>query len=249
MICPDRRTSNFPASVSDTACKDASADKTGPQLKALIEGENYVSTFKVTKMAIVPDEHADIISTLGTWSALTGNGEPHVQLCITTGGTGFSPRDRTPEAAKTLIAREATGLQHLLLSTSLQKTPMAALARPVAGVTADGMLIITVPGSPKGALENAQAVLKIVPHALDLLSGGSGKAVHQAMGMPTRAPDMSDSDWHAVDRHGVIHPHHHHHRGHGHGHKHDHLSPTPRSMDPAKGGEPVFAQSPVCLTC
>lgn len=230
-------------SVSDTACKDASADKAGPSLKALIEGEAYGAKFTVTEMAIVPDEHPDIISTLCTWSALTDKGEPLVQLCITTGGTGFSPRDRTPEAARTLIVREATGLQHLLLSTSLQKTPMAALARPVAGVTADGMLIITVPGSPKGALENTEAVLKIVPHALDLLSGGTGKAVHQAMGMPQRAIDLSGSDAHAVDTHGFSHQHHHHH-GHGHerGHKpgHNHQTPTPRSMDPSKGGKLEF---------
>lgn len=207
-------------------------------------------------MAIVPDEHADIISTLGTWSAVTENGEPRVQLCITTGGTGFSPRDRTPEAAKTLIVREATGLQHLLLATSLQKTPMAALARPVAGVTANGMLIVTVPGSPKGALENTEAVLKIVPHALDLLSGGSGKAVHQAMGMPKRAPGTPESDSHAIDRHGIAHPHHHHHHhhdhrihGHGHGHRHDHPSAMPRSMDPAKGGKLVCIELTVCATC
>lgn len=223
------------ASVSDTACKDATTDKTGPSLKALVEGKDYGSQFKVTQTAIVPDEHPDIISTLCTWSALTKEGEPLVQLCITTGGTGFSPRDRTPEAARTLIVREATGLQHLLLSTSLQKTPMAALARPVAGVTADGMLIVTVPGSPKGAIENTEAVLRIVPHALDLLSGGSGKAVHQAMGMPKRDINPSDSDSHAVDRHGFSHPHHHHHRNHGHNHG-NHSSPMPRSMDMAKGG-------------
>lgn len=215
--------------VSDTACKDTSADKTGPSLKALIEGEPYGADFKVTQSAIVPDDHPEIISTLGTWSALTEEGQPLVQLCITTGGTGFSPRDRTPEAVRTLIVREATGLQHLLLSVSLQKTPMAALARPVAGVTADGMLIVTVPGSPKGAIENTEAILKIVPHALDLLSGGSGKAVHKAMGMPER-----QTEGHAVDKHGITHRHHQHH-GH-HSHDHGHHAPTPRSMDVSKGG-------------
>lgn len=215
--------------VSDTAFKNASSDKTGPSLKALVEGEEYGSKFKVTQTAIVPDEHPEIISTLGTWSALTEEGEPVVQLCITTGGTGFSPRDRTPEAARTLIVREATGLQHLLLSMSLQKTPMAALARPVAGITADGMLIVTVPGSPKGALENTEAVLKIVPHALDLLNGGSGKAVHQAMGMPQR-----DTEGHVIDKHGITHRHHHHHNDHSH--DGGHQAPTPRSMDTSKGG-------------
>lgn len=230
----ERHLTSSSGTVSDTAFKDASADKTGPQLKALVEGETYGSTFQVTETAIVPDEHPEIISTLGTWSAMTENGEPLVQLCITTGGTGFSPRDRTPEAARTVIVREATGLMHLMLSTSLQKTPMAALARPVAGLTASGMLIVTVPGSPKGALENTEAILKIVPHALDLRSGGSGKAVHKAMGMPHRPGEVSECETQAVDKHGLIHRHHHH-QAHAQHSAHGHQAPIPRSMDTSKG--------------
>jgi gephyrin len=201
-------------------------------LKTLIESETYGSNFKVTELAIVPDEHPAVISTLSTWSTLTEAGIPLVQLCITTGGTGFSPRDRTPEAVNTLIVRHATGLQHMLLSMSLQKTPMAALARPVAGITAQGMLIVTVPGSPKGALENTEALLNIVPHALDLLSGGSGKAVHEAMGMPNRSQSESLPHDHSIDTRGHPHRHHHHHAGHSP----EHQIPVPRSMDVSKGG-------------
>lgn len=156
-------------------------------------------------------------------------------LCVTTGGTGFAKRDITPEAVRPLIVKEATGFQHLMMQVSLQKTPMAALARPVAGVTKDGMIVFTVPGSPKGAVENVEALLKLLPHALDLASGGSGKEVHAAMGMPVRSDQASSHQDHG------------HTCGHSHSHNlsHTHAKPrTLRSMDTSKGGKLVSVPVP-----
>lgn len=125
------------------------------------------------------------------------------------------------------------------MSVSLSKTPMAALARPVAGVTHDGMIVVTVPGSPKGAKENVEAILKLLPHALDLASGGSGKAVHKSMGMPERhlrAEQASQSSPIPVASTSSSHSHSHHHHHH-HDHSHGHSAPVPRSMDVSKGGK------------
>lgn len=192
------------------------------------------------KVEIVSDDISSIQATLLHWSSRRG-----VNLAITTGGTGFSTRDVTPEAVRPLLWKEATGLQHLMMSASLSKTGMAALARPVAGVTSDGMVIVTVPGSPKGARENVEAILPVLPHALDLASGGSGKGVHASMGMPARstaeADSVNDTSNASHSHHQHHHRHHHHSHSHGHGsHHHHHHGPTPRSvrsMDISKGGE------------
>lgn len=204
---------------------------------------------------MVPDDIDKIQSALSEWSA-TG-----INLCVTTGGTGFSPRDVTPEAVRPLLVKEATGLQHLMMSTSLTKTPMAALSRPVAGVTKDGMIIVTVPGSPRGAKENLEAILRIIPHALDLVGGGSGKTVHASMGMPQRQTHPADA--HQDQQHGHAHlpapshsshyeKHQHHsdnnahnaahthHQSHSHTHGYSHHAPMPRTMrstDVTQGGK------------
>lgn len=173
---------------------------------------------------IVSDDITSIQKQVQEWS------QSGVALCITTGGTGFSKRDVTPEAVRPLIEKEATGFVHVMLKTSLEKTPMAALARPVAGATKDGMIVVTVPGSPKGAVENVQALLNLLPHALDLASGGTGKAVHAAMGMPSRAGEPASQ-------------HSQHTCSHSHSHHHGHHAPKPRtlrSMDTEAGRKLVF---------
>ena len=170
----------------------------------------------------------DIRSALQAWSS------SGISLAITTGGTGFSVRDVTPEAVRPLLAKEAYGLQHLMMTASLTKTPMAALSRPIAGLTKEGMIIVTVPGSPKGAKENVEALLKVLPHALDLARGGSGKEVHQAMSIPQRnATDIVEASQDAN-------LHEHHQKTHSHIHLHDHngsKSRTVRSADVTQGGK------------
>lgn len=91
-------------------------------------------------------------------------------LVITTGGTGFGLRDVTPEATGTVLEREAPGLVHAMIAAGLGSTPMASLTRAKAG-TVGTTLVINVPGSPKGASESLEAVLDVLPHALQLLSG------------------------------------------------------------------------------
>ncbi|KIK96138.1 hypothetical protein PAXRUDRAFT_32580 [Paxillus rubicundulus Ve08.2h10] len=137
-----------------------------------------------------------------------------VDWIITTGGTGFGVRDRTPEAISPLIERHASGVVHLLLSASLSHTPLAALSRPVVG-TIKNTLVVTLPGSVKAVRENMKALLLngVIEHALDLIKGGTGKDVHAAMGTVHVHVSSSSSD----------HGHHHH---HGRGHK----APQPRTM-------------------
>lgn len=224
------------SAVSDTASNDASTDRTGPQLKALLQSAEHARSFEVAESTIVPDDVRLIQGALERWST-----SGRIRLCITTGGTGFSPRDVTPEAVRPLIVREATGLQHLMLRASLDKTPMAALGRPVAGITKDGMVVVTLPGSPKGALENLEALLGVLPHALDLASGGSGVQVHNAMGVPSRGKGTMDQQHHSCSH------------SHSHSHTHGHHAPQPRtlqSMDPAQGGEqlPLMRRSSYLLT-
>nr|MDE0501978.1 MogA/MoaB family molybdenum cofactor biosynthesis protein [bacterium] len=93
-----------------------------------------------------------------------------VDLVVTTGGTGLGPRDVTPEATRRVIHREVPGLSQMMMAAGLAVTPMAALSRAVVGARGS-TLIINLPGSPKGAVENLEPVLGVLPHALDLLAG------------------------------------------------------------------------------
>jgi len=117
---------------------------------------------------IVPDEQPIIEQTLTRWADQDG-----YDLIITSGGTGISPRDVTPQATLNIIAYQVPGLAEVMRAVSLQKTPMAALSRAVAGVRGR-TLIINLPGSPKGVRECLEAVLPMLPHALEQLAGGGG---------------------------------------------------------------------------
>jgi len=112
---------------------------------------------------ILPDDESVIRQTLIDW--VDGN---EVDIILTTGGTGFSHRDVTPEATRSVIEREAPGLAEAMRAASLKITPHAMLSRVVAGIR-NKTLIINLPGSPKGAVENLQVVMPVLPHAVQLL--------------------------------------------------------------------------------
>lgn len=133
-------------------------DGSGAALESMLSEAGFQVSRQVTA-----DEIDDIESVLRR-----AVGE--LDMIVTTGGTGFGPRDVTPEATSRVIEREAPGLIHLMLQAGIKNTPMAALSRAKAG-SSGGTLIINVPGSPKGAMESLQALLGVIPHALALLAG------------------------------------------------------------------------------
>lgn len=149
--------------ASDKAAAGVRADATGPALKAMLEQNGY-GTASVT---ILPDDEETLSSAL---RQLCDAGE--AALVLTSGGTGFSPRDRTPEATLAVAERLAPGLAEAMRAASLAITPRAMLSRGVAAIRGR-TLIINLPGSPKGACENLAVVLPALDHGLDVLRGAA----------------------------------------------------------------------------
>src|SRR5512147_1743711 len=145
--------------VSDRSSRGERADASGPALAQLIRTLNW----SVAKERIVPDEASAIQSTLIEWC----DGD-QVDVILTSGGTGFAPRDVTPEATRAVIQRDAPGLAEAMRAASLRKTPHAMLSRVVTGIRRR-TLIVNLPGSPKGAVENLQVITPILSHAVQLL--------------------------------------------------------------------------------
>ncbi|MEE8356161.1 MAG: MogA/MoaB family molybdenum cofactor biosynthesis protein, partial [Anaerolineales bacterium] len=145
--------------VSDRSSSGTREDRSGPLLQqAVID-----SGWEVKQTDIVSDEFPEIVDKLQTWS---DSGE--INVILTTGGTGFSSRDVTPEATKAVVDRQAPGLAEAMRAGSLTITPHAMLSRSEAGIRKN-TLIINLPGSPKGALENFRIVAPVLAHAVQLL--------------------------------------------------------------------------------
>ena len=145
--------------VSDRASSGQRKDASGPALVELVESQSY----RVVKQDIVPDETGAIQNKLMAWS----DGD-EADIILTTGGTGVAPRDITPEATRAIVERLTPGIDEAMRAASLKITPHAMLSRAISGIR-KRTLIINLPGSPKGAVENAQVVLPVLEHAVKLL--------------------------------------------------------------------------------
>lgn len=145
--------------VSDRSSRGERPDSSGPALVELVRSQGW----QVVQQGIIPDDFDAIRNTLQAWSDL---GE--VDVILATGGTGFAPRDVTPEATRAVVERQTPGLDEAMRAASLKVTPHAMLSRAVSGIR-KRTLIITLPGSPKGATENLQVVLPALEHAVRLL--------------------------------------------------------------------------------
>ncbi|UFS69196.1 MogA/MoaB family molybdenum cofactor biosynthesis protein [Geomonas sp. RF6] len=147
--------------LSDKGSRGERVDSSGPALEKYLE-ERGVTT---VRSAVIPDEAALISRTLKEWA----DGDV-ADIILTTGGTGVSPRDVTPDATVEVLDRVIPGFGEVMRAKSLQKTPHAMISRAVAGIRGN-TLIINLPGSPKGAIENLDAVWAAVPHAVAKIQG------------------------------------------------------------------------------
>ncbi len=170
--------------ISDRAADGIRPDASGPAIEKLIRNKGW----EITRAAIVPDDMKEIQTILENWCDDLG-----VDIILTTGGTGFSPRDVTPEATRLVIQREAPGIAEAMRLESLKITPHAMLSRAIAGIR-NKTLIINLPGSPKAAMENLSTVIDVLPHAVELLhenpNAETGHSFPQLSQQDTQAPNQ-----------------------------------------------------------
>jgi len=155
--------------ISDRSWAGERDDLSGPALESLIQNTGW----KVCIKDILPDDMELIKAKLIEWC---DSGQ--LDVIVTSGGTGFSPRDITPEATLAIIERNAPGLSEAMRSASLKITPHGMLSRGISGIRGNS-LIVNLPGSPKAAVENLQTILEVLPHAVQLLQNDpSAESTH-----------------------------------------------------------------------
>jgi molybdenum cofactor synthesis domain-containing protein len=147
--------------ISDSASSGQRADRSGPAVRERLEQLGW----SVSVVEVIPDEAGEISARLST---LADGGQ--VAAIFTTGGTGVAPRDVTPEATRAVVDREIPGFGEVMRARGRESTPLAALSRSMAG-TRGTVLIVNLPGSPKAAVESLNAIVELVPHVLELLTG------------------------------------------------------------------------------
>ncbi len=149
--------------VSDKGSRGERVDTSGPALVEMLKNDGY----DVVYTKIIPDDYTEIVKEL-----LYVSDQLKVSLALTTGGTGFSKRDITPEATLSVVERETRGIPEAMRAFSMTITPKACLSREAAGIRGD-TLIINLPGSKKASTENLSAVLAPVKHGIEILRGDS----------------------------------------------------------------------------
>ena len=154
--------------VSDRSFRGERPDGSGPAVRALLEEAGY----QVGEVVLVPDEQPIIEQ------ALIQAAEADIALIVTSGGTGFAPRDVTPEATLAVCSRLTPGIPEAMRAASMAITPRGCLSRAVAGIRGRS-LIVNLPGSPKAARENLEAVLGSISHGLQMLRGGQADCAVQ----------------------------------------------------------------------
>jgi molybdenum cofactor synthesis domain-containing protein len=159
--------------VSTRGAAGERADESGPAMRDALTAAG----FEVTSSALVPDDVAKVANAI--LEAVRGG----ANVVMTSGGTGLSPNDVTPEATRRVIDREVPGIAEALRARSLAKTPHGMLSRGVAGAVG-ASLVVNLPGSPRAVKESLEVLLPVLPHAVELLAGESGETGH-ARGRPS----------------------------------------------------------------